>query len=1407
MGKHLGIVLLSFFCLFSCNRLDNIDKRLDTLESRVSSLEKQYNTDISSLQTAVAALQANKYVTSVSPIKEGEDVVGYTINLSDGSSFPVYHGKKGDQGDKGDKGDTGKDGSTPVIGILQHTDGNWYWTVNGEFMTDASGNKIVAVAKDGKDGKDGITPQLKIEDKYWMVSCDGGKTWETLSKAVGEDGKDGRTLFSGIDTATSEEYVILTLINGETIKLPTWYAFEKLEQRISTLNEELSALQKIVDGITAGDYITDVYEIDKDGRKGFAFVFHDYGTVEIFNGKDGEKGDKGETGEDGDTPSISVASEDGVWYWTLNGEWLLDTDGNKVRTSGKDGKDGITPQLKIEENIWLLSYDNGENWIEAGPSKGKDGKTIFTDVDTSDESKVVFTLYDGSTVSVPTQTAFSALEDMCNRLNTNLESLKTIVEAIQERDYVTSVTTLYDGEEIKGYKLAFFKAGEITIYNGVDGSVPTISAKAASDGKYYWTVNGEWLMVSGAKVPTTGSDGKDGYTPQLKVSSGGWYIKATESSSWEYVTQATGSDGKDGESLFSSIEVTDTDVTFTLASDGTSFTLNRKLALSINFDETAMSQITPSTTREFPYTVVSASENIKVEVLTSGDLKAKVIVTNSHTGIIRVQTGPSFDEYSKISVIVTDGDQLVIRTVSFSLAPFAVESSLYCGASGKGGEIDFNFLSSVNFNVSISEESSSWVSLVSTRVLTEHGVTLSLGENPGYGRTAEIKVSSTADPSTSFTFFVVQEDAPYLKPQRDAVRAMYNSLEGRNWTRSDNWDTLNGAFEDMYGVTCDAMHNITSISLPANNLCGTLPEELGNLDHLKRLHLQNNNITGSLPASLSTIFQNHRDDYLDYRFFGNRLSGDIPDPLLTDPKFPSMAGMLIEDQQDGYGFTLADLRAVGETYDALTSGTIDLSSVYSSHSYTLLFRWGEWSTEALELVKDIAEYKKQYEQMGLAVVGAYAGGDPTELEKYFQTSPMSGWTHFRECCGNGSYDPEKDYPVLWESSEGYEVPFIEVVDQSGNIVFVSDDEGKYSSYSAARPVSSLDSLLNALFKGQHYYSTDFSRDGNVSVIQKAKKGQGINLVLMGDAFSDRLIENGSYAKLMNRAAEYFFSIEPYTSFRDMFNVYSVDVVSTNDEYFSGSSTALNTYFSTGTRVGGTDTKVTAYALNAVTGSDLSNTIIIVLMNREYYAGTCYLYKTDVEGHTYAEGTSIAYLPLGTDSSGQKSLSALIHHEVGGHGFAKLGDEYYYESAGQIPSSQISTYKTRMKFGWYKNLDFTSDRTEVKWSSFLTDPLYTEESIGVFEGGFTYSKGVWRSTEYSIMRSNQGGFNAPSREAIYYKIHKLAYGDDWQYDRNEFIVWDLTVKATSSDAPSSRSIVGDTDFTPLAPPVIVDKKLL
>lgn len=330
--------------------------------------------------------------------------------------------------------------------------------------------------------------------------------------------------------------------------------------------------------------------------------------------------------------------------------------------------------------------------------------------------------------------------------------------------------------------------------------------------------------------------------------------------------------------------------------------------------------------------------------------------------------------------------------------------------------------------------------------------------------------------------------------------------------------------------------------------------------------------------------------------------------------------------------------------------------------------------------------------------------------------------------------------------------------------------------------------------GEGEESEDYSQDGKVTVLQKAAKGNGIDIVLMGDAFNDKLISDGTYDRVMRTAYEKFFEEEPYRTFKDHFNVYSVTAVSKHGFY--GGETVFEGYFGGGTHVGGNDQKVFEYAQKAIGNYRLNEALIIVMMNSTAYAGTCWMYYPS--GGDCGNGVSVSYFPIGSDD---EALAQVLHHEAGGHGFSKLWDEYAYEELGRIPDSEISDNRYLESFGWGKNVDYTSSWTEVKWAHFLEDSRYANEGLGVFEGAATYWTGAYRPTDNSIMRYNYGGFNAPSREAIYYRIHKLAYGESWEYDYEEFVGYD-SVNRSGSARTARRANCVDRPSVPTAPPVIV-----
>lgn len=391
-------VMIAAIALSSCKYDDDdLWSSVHGLEDRVAKLEelcKQMNTNIVSLQAIVNVLQESDYITGVAPVMQDGKEVGYIITFSKSNPITIYHGKDGQDGQDGEDGTDGNDGTTPSIGVKQDTDGIYYWTLNGEWLTDDQGEKIKAEGvdgNDGTDGDDGVTPKFKIENEYWYISYNNGESWEQLGKATGGESTGGDSMFIDIDYKTSTDYVIFTLADGTQIKLPTWSAFEALQRLCNETNTNLSSLQAIVTALQNNDYITSVDPLTEDGKIiGYTIKFAKSNPIVIYNGKDGA---------DGNTPVIGIKKDtDGIYYWTLDGEFIL-VDGHKIQAQG-DGN-GTTPKLEIRNGYWWVSYDNGQNWEQLGKATGEDGKDGESIKITQDENNVYFELEDGTVITIP----------------------------------------------------------------------------------------------------------------------------------------------------------------------------------------------------------------------------------------------------------------------------------------------------------------------------------------------------------------------------------------------------------------------------------------------------------------------------------------------------------------------------------------------------------------------------------------------------------------------------------------------------------------------------------------------------------------------------------------------------------------------------------------------------------------------------------------------------------------------------------------------------------------------------------------------------------------------------------------------------------------------------------------------
>ena len=152
-----------------------------------------------------------------------------------------------------------------------------------------------------------------------------------------------------------------------------------LEEQVASLNEEVSDLQALVSGKRFISGVSD----NGDGSWTLTLVTAAGEQSEI-TVKDGE---------DGYSPQIGVKEDGGVMYWTLDGEFVLDGDGGRLPVSGNDG---ITPEFKIEDGYWYVSY--GDGWQECGKAQADAGPALFKSVSLSEDGKLVYLTMQDDTV-------------------------------------------------------------------------------------------------------------------------------------------------------------------------------------------------------------------------------------------------------------------------------------------------------------------------------------------------------------------------------------------------------------------------------------------------------------------------------------------------------------------------------------------------------------------------------------------------------------------------------------------------------------------------------------------------------------------------------------------------------------------------------------------------------------------------------------------------------------------------------------------------------------------------------------------------------------------------------------------------------------------------------------------------
>lgn len=347
-------------------------------EERIAALEKWQEQTNQSIAAMQELLNTTDMITGVTAVTEDGETVGYTITFLHSDPITIYNGAKGADGKDG------ADGQTPQIGLAQAADGNWYWTLNGETLTDADGNPIRANGLDGADGEDGEdgatgpegpqdddgtsapTPQIQLgssitsgtietdngkkDNNAWYLSVDDGKTWYRVS---GTDGTDGDTWFAEAPRKEGNYYVFTLANDGGSFKVAAYQPFcilakgetlESFDNATVPVNEATTLYLSIDEGIEYSSIVAQATPVDGDA---------------VLTRADGWSAKVAES-----TDGITVTVTPGNAGYALLDVSLLLTDGGKLTASRL-----LTKGYSYDNNTYTVYTADGlKAWAEAAQS-------------------------------------------------------------------------------------------------------------------------------------------------------------------------------------------------------------------------------------------------------------------------------------------------------------------------------------------------------------------------------------------------------------------------------------------------------------------------------------------------------------------------------------------------------------------------------------------------------------------------------------------------------------------------------------------------------------------------------------------------------------------------------------------------------------------------------------------------------------------------------------------------------------------------------------------------------------------------------------------------------------------------------------------------------------------------------
>ena len=709
--------------------------------------------------------------------------------------------------------------------IRQNASGDWEWVIKGK----------------GPDGSDIILPADGSGPRF-VVHTDGS-IYVARNKNAQDPGKDPDNWLKLEDPIEGEKndspYGTLNRIEenngylefyfeGQTTPLivPTRETFDALTEDLKDLQNNVTALEGL---ISANTYISEIEPVTATDENGHSYVIgFDAVMVKYVKDNNGNwiaEREYPKTIEYRDERVTIHKNQDGLWEW-----WIQTKDANGNPVTETVGASGAAPKFGIYNGHIYAAVDplagnladdmadgKANYWYDLGlanPGENKTqdataGNTIKEIFDNGSTVTISFT--DGTSIVVPTQSAFETLQGRVSDLESEVQNIHDLIDALEEADYVIGVAPKYadDKQTVIGYILDFKYREDITIYHGqkgdtgADGSqgpqgtTPLIGVQEI-EGIWYWTVDGTLLMDSlnrpvqaSGYTGAQGPQGPIGVTPKFKIEDGQWYVSYDNGETFETepLGPATGKQGEVGDtgaSLFESVEDTGTYISITLSSIDSSTGAKQVINIPKWYDLTLI--VSPSVSFEpgdpyvhIPFTITgmfTSGNNPEIASMCEGAWSSEITNVEYNatyegkpavTGQIEAVV-PDNAKKGKILLFVTLNGQTVMKTISI------VSNGQFVPTTPSGGIGSFNI--STNFeakNLTLNfatdafssadeyylESDEVWAKPVRTKAPFAETVALTTNTNPenGFGngnRTAKVAIKRRTNDSKVATFTITQ---------------------------------------------------------------------------------------------------------------------------------------------------------------------------------------------------------------------------------------------------------------------------------------------------------------------------------------------------------------------------------------------------------------------------------------------------------------------------------------------------------------------------------------------------------------------------------------------------------------------------------------------------------------------------